>query len=167
MRTIGWCMLCLGMVAGAAAAENTAATQTSLTVATDNAGPRTRATLTAHVSGDQAGSLSDEITTADLDAIQTQIPGVAAVAGSRDMPMTVIVNGVERPVTLIGVTPGFRQIRHLIVTRGRYFDGDELQTATQLIPGPVTHVWLTGGDHSLRGRDDVVASIVDSWLAAE
>ena len=58
IRTIGWCMLFLGMVAGAAAAENTAATQTSLTVATDNAGPRTRATLTAHVSGDQAGSPS-------------------------------------------------------------------------------------------------------------
>ena len=43
-------MLFLGMVAGAAAAENAAATQTTLTVATDNAGPRTRATLTAHVS---------------------------------------------------------------------------------------------------------------------
>ena len=51
-RTIGWCMLFLGMVAGAAAAENATATQTILTVATDNAGPRTRATLTAHVSGD-------------------------------------------------------------------------------------------------------------------
>jgi putative ABC transport system permease protein len=42
------------------------------------------------------------------------------------------VNGVERPVTLIGVTPGFRQIRHLIVTRGRYFDGDELQTGAKI-----------------------------------
>ena len=51
MRTIGWCMLFLSMVAGAAAAENAAATQTTLTVATDNAGPRTRVTLTAHVSG--------------------------------------------------------------------------------------------------------------------
>jgi Bacterial Ig-like domain (group 3) len=57
-RTIGWCMLFLGMVAGAATAENTAATQTTLTVATDNAGPRTRATLTAHVSTDQTGSPS-------------------------------------------------------------------------------------------------------------
>jgi hypothetical protein len=51
-RTIGWCMLFLGMVAGGAAAENVTATQTTLTVAIDNAGPRTRATLTAHVSGD-------------------------------------------------------------------------------------------------------------------
>ena len=43
-------MLFLGMVAGAAA-ENATATQTTLTVATDNTGPRTRRTLTAHVSG--------------------------------------------------------------------------------------------------------------------
>lgn len=41
---------------------------------------------------------------------------------------------------------------------------DELQAATQMIPGPVTHSWLAGGDHGLRGRDDVVASIVDSWI---
>jgi putative ABC transport system permease protein len=83
-------------------------------------------------SGGQAGSLSDEITAADLDAIQTQVPGVAAVAGSRDLPMTVVVNGVERPVTVIGVTPGFQEIRHLIVTEGRYFDADELKTGAKI-----------------------------------
>jgi putative ABC transport system permease protein len=83
-------------------------------------------------SGGQAGSLSDEITAADLDAIQTQVPGVAAVAGSRDLPMTVVVNGVERPVTVIGVTPGFQEIRHLIVTEGRYFDADELKTGAKV-----------------------------------
>jgi hypothetical protein len=54
MRTIVWCALFLGMVAGAAA-EKTAATQTTLTVATNDAGPRTRATFTAHVSADQSG----------------------------------------------------------------------------------------------------------------
>jgi len=83
-------------------------------------------------SGGQAGSLSDEITTADLDAIKTQVPGVAVVAGSRDMPMTVVVNGVERPVTVIGVTAGFQEIRHLIVTEGRYFDADDLKTGAKV-----------------------------------
>jgi uncharacterized protein len=43
---------------------------------------------------------------------------------------------------------------------------DELQAATQLIPGPVTHSWLAGGDHGLRGRDDVVTSVVDSWIVS-
>jgi Bacterial Ig-like domain (group 3) len=52
MRAIGWWVF-LSMVAGAgltgSAAENTAATRTALTVAANNAGPRTRVTLTAHV----------------------------------------------------------------------------------------------------------------------
>jgi len=43
---------------------------------------------------------------------------------------------------------------------------DELEAATTLIPGPVTHEWLAGADHGLRGRDDAVASIVESWLTS-
>jgi hypothetical protein len=64
MRTAGWCMMFLGMVAGfgftgsTAAAQNTATTRTALSVATNNAGPRTRVTLTAHVSADVAGAPS-------------------------------------------------------------------------------------------------------------
>jgi hypothetical protein len=42
----------------------------------------------------------------------------------------------------------------------------ELAAATQLIPGPVTHAWLPGGDHSLRGRDAAVTAIVACWLGA-
>jgi hypothetical protein len=65
MRTAGWCMVFLGMAAGftgsAAAAENTAATRTELSVATNNAGPRTRVTLTAHVSADAASALSGAV----------------------------------------------------------------------------------------------------------
>jgi hypothetical protein len=53
MRTVGWCMVFLGMVAGTSctrsAAENTAQTRTTLTVAMEDGGPRTKATLTAHV----------------------------------------------------------------------------------------------------------------------
>ena len=48
--------------------------------------------------------------------------------------------------------------------RDAFGSPDELQAATQLIPGPVTHAWLPGGDHGLRGRDAAVTSIVDSWL---
>src|SRR5271154_3027209 len=64
MRTAGWCMVFLGMVAGfgftgsAAAAQNTATTRTALSAATNNAGPRTRVTLTAHVTADVAGAPS-------------------------------------------------------------------------------------------------------------
>jgi Bacterial Ig-like domain (group 3) len=51
---IGCWMLFLGMISGAAA-ENPAATRTTLTVSTDSSGPRTRAALTAHIEADSAG----------------------------------------------------------------------------------------------------------------
>ena len=38
--------------------------------------------------------------------------------------------------------------------------------ATSAIPGPVTHVWLEGGDHGLRRRDDEVATIVHDWVTS-
>ncbi len=62
--TAGWCMVFLGIVAGfgftgpTATAQNTAATQTALAVALNNAGPRTRVRLTAHVSAVVAGAPS-------------------------------------------------------------------------------------------------------------
>ena len=40
----------------------------------------------------------------------------------------------------------------------------ELEEATAAIPGPVTHVWIEGGDHGLRGRDAAVAEAVRAWL---
>lgn len=41
---------------------------------------------------------------------------------------------------------------------------DELTEATALIPGPVTHVWITGGRHDLKGADQAVAEAVAGWL---
>lgn len=49
-------------------------------------------------------------------------------------------------------------------TRDAFGTRDELESATRVIRGPVTHVWIDGGDHGLRRRDDEVASIVASWL---
>lgn len=42
----------------------------------------------------------------------------------------------------------------------------ELEAATRAIGGPVHHVWIEGGDHGLRRRDDAVACIVADWLVA-
>ena len=49
-------------------------------------------------------------------------------------------------------------------TRDAFGTVEELEAATASIPGPVTHVWLDGGDHGLRRRDDEVASIVRDWV---
>jgi hypothetical protein len=72
-------MLFLGMVAGASAAENATATQTTLTVATDNAGPRTRATLTAHVSGAPSGVVTFRSGQIDLGSALVDSEGKASL----------------------------------------------------------------------------------------
>jgi len=49
-------------------------------------------------------------------------------------------------------------------TRDSFGTRGELEEATAAIPGPVTHVWLEGGDHGLRRRDDEVAAMVRDWV---
>jgi predicted alpha/beta-hydrolase family hydrolase len=43
---------------------------------------------------------------------------------------------------------------------------DELVAATKAIPGAVTHVWIPGGRHDLKGKDEAVATAVREWLGA-
>jgi predicted alpha/beta-hydrolase family hydrolase len=49
-------------------------------------------------------------------------------------------------------------------TRDAFAGRDELEAATAAIAGPVTHHWLAGKDHGLRGADDEVAALVRAWL---
>jgi putative ABC transport system permease protein len=49
------------------------------------------------------------------------------VAGTSDMQMSVVAKGVERSVTLLGVTEGYQEIRRLIILRGRYFDSTDME----------------------------------------
>jgi uncharacterized protein len=51
-------------------------------------------------------------------------------------------------------------------TKDQFGTPQELQAATALIPGPVTHVWIDGADHSLRRKDDLIAQTVVDWVAA-
>jgi len=70
--------------------------------------------------------LSHELSLGDLEAVRNTIPSLTASAGFTDIPMVVVVNGQERPVSLIGVTEGYQAIRRLVVTRGRYFDAGDM-----------------------------------------
>jgi predicted alpha/beta-hydrolase family hydrolase len=42
---------------------------------------------------------------------------------------------------------------------------DELEAATALVGGPVTHHWVEGGGHELRRADAAVAAVVADWVA--
>jgi len=51
-------------------------------------------------------------------------------------------------------------------TRDAFGTPTELEAATATIPGPVTHVWLEGKDHSLRGADRQVSEAIVAWMTA-
>src|SRR5467141_2153480 len=78
-----------------------------------------------------AHPLSYEMTLEDMEAAKS-IPNVIEVAGTRELPMTVVVNGVERPVNLVGVTEGYQVIRRLLVLRGRYLDAADMEMRSKV-----------------------------------
>lgn len=49
-------------------------------------------------------------------------------------------------------------------TRDPFATPEELQTWTATIPGPVTHVWIEGKGHDLKGADQRIAAIVADWI---
>jgi predicted alpha/beta-hydrolase family hydrolase len=51
-------------------------------------------------------------------------------------------------------------------TRDPFGTPDELEGHTASIAGPVTHVWVDGGRHELRGADEHVAATVRDWLGS-
>ncbi len=50
-------------------------------------------------------------------------------------------------------------------TRDAFATPTELEAASALVPGPVTHVWIEGAGHGLKGADARVAASVADWLA--
>jgi predicted alpha/beta-hydrolase family hydrolase len=50
-------------------------------------------------------------------------------------------------------------------TRDPFGSPDELERWTATIPGPVTHHWIDGGRHDLRGADAAVTAVVGEFVA--
>src|SRR5437016_1227862 len=82
--------------------------------------------------GSKGQPLSHELTIDDMNAVKATVPGVTQVAGTRELPMTVVVAARERPVNLIGVTDGYQAIRRLVILRGRYFDPSDMETRSKV-----------------------------------
>jgi putative ABC transport system permease protein len=76
--------------------------------------------------------LADEITPADLEAVKEGIPQVVQAAGTNDIRVSLSLNGVEHPISLVAVTAGFAQIRRLVILKGRYFDEDDMATRSKV-----------------------------------
>lgn len=105
-----------------------------------------------------ARSQADEINLNDMEAIR-HLPHVTEVAGTYDVATSIVVNGQEKPVALIGVTQGFQKIRNLLILEGRFFDDLDQTTgakgclitqelAKQLPPGPMIGRHLRVGEQT-------------------
>jgi putative ABC transport system permease protein len=80
---------------------------------------------------DKPQPLNYELTLEDLEAVKA-IPNVIEVAGTRELETSVVVDGVERPVHLVGVTEGYQAIRRLLILRGRYFDAADMEMRSKV-----------------------------------
>ena len=105
-----------------------------------------------------ARSQADEISLSDMEAVR-HLPHVTEVAGTYDVATSIVVNGQEKPVALVGVTEGFQKIRNLLILEGRFFDNLDQATrakgclitqelAKQLPPGPVIGRQLRVGEQT-------------------
>jgi putative ABC transport system permease protein len=105
-----------------------------------------------------ARSQADEITLSNMEAVR-HLAHVVEVAGTYDMGTSVIINGQEKAVALVGVTEGFQKIRNLLILEGRFFDDIDEATsakgclitqelAQKLPPGPMIGRQLRVGEQT-------------------
>jgi putative ABC transport system permease protein len=80
----------------------------------------------------QPSALADELGLDDLQALRNGIPQVVDAAGTREISSSVVVEGNERPISLVGVTEGFARIRNLMLLRGRFLDADDMATRSKV-----------------------------------
>jgi putative ABC transport system permease protein len=76
--------------------------------------------------------LSDQITPADLQAVEQDVPQVLRAAGTNDLRMSISVSGQIHPISLVGVTQNFNEVRRLVVVKGRYFDQDDMISGSKV-----------------------------------
>jgi putative ABC transport system permease protein len=84
------------------------------------------------VNPQQAVVAGNEITLADMNAVQT-LSGVRASASStRSTSTAVVSNGSPYRTSLVGVTEGFQTIRNLVIVKGRFLDADDMQARSKV-----------------------------------
>src|SRR5579859_2479566 len=111
-------------------------------------------------SSEKAQPLSYEMTEEDMEAVKNTIPEITQVAGTSDVQMSVVAQGVVRPVTLIGVTTGYHEIRRLVVLRGRYLDSLDMEAHSKnCVITPQLAKRLFGQDNPV-GRDLHVGELI-------
>ena len=85
-----------------------------------------------YVPGEARPPVADFLSPVDLQVIRPTIPQVTQVAGSYAMHLAVSAGSAELPVTLVGVTIEFQEIRRLVVLRGRFLDDGDMKSHSKV-----------------------------------
>ena len=84
------------------------------------------------VNPQEATVMGNQITLADMNAVQT-LPGVVATASSTNsIPTAVVSSGSEYRASLVGVTESFQAIRNLMILRGRFLDAVDMRSRSKV-----------------------------------
>jgi putative ABC transport system permease protein len=79
------------------------------------------------------GAASDPLTIRDFDAVMDRVPGISAgspiVELYEQLPMS---GGRQSNVYILGVFPDYERVRNLVVTSGRFFDGEDARARNKV-----------------------------------
>ena len=76
---------------------------------------------------------NDYLTLADMNAVDAEVPGVRASSPMFQLEDRITApGGRERDVTVLGVSPGYEEIRNLWVLAGRFFDDEDTQARSKV-----------------------------------
>ncbi|HEY3990558.1 MAG TPA: ABC transporter permease [Acidobacteriaceae bacterium] len=99
----------------------------------ENIGPNM---VEVEYAGGSSGSVgeyrNDLLTIDDEHAVDTEVPAVAASSPMLEIHDRVSFGGgLAKDVLVLGVSPAYREVRHLVVTTGRFFDETDEATHTK------------------------------------
>ena len=80
-----------------------------------------------------SNSNPDPLTVEDLQAVQEEVPGIVATSPVVQLSDRVPVgNGKEKDVIILGVYPGYLNVRNLVIPSGRFFDQQDSQAHSKV-----------------------------------
>ncbi len=129
-------------------------------------------------------AVREELAAIDDDVV---VAGGRSMGGRMCSMVAGAADGEPMPVSLVGLVlisyplhppgkPDALRVEHLPAitvpclfvhgTKDPFGTPDELERWTATIAGPVSHHWIDGGRHDLKGKDGEVAATVGAWLGA-
>ncbi len=74
----------------------------------------------------------DLLTVDDMRAVQNQVPGIQAASPMLEIHDRIPIRGKERDILILGVDPGYKTVRNLLIVAGRFFDDEDSQARNKV-----------------------------------